>query len=141
MYLWLKGLHLAAVLTWVGGLVLLGTATAALHPSSQATLLPHEKRLYTSIVRWDRFVTVPAMLTAWILGITLASWSGVFGAPWLNMKLIFVVALSGLHGVLAGSLRRRLDQPHKAMPKWIGLSPALTIGGLWVVALLVILKP
>ena len=106
MYVWLKGLHLAAVLTWVGGLMLLAVTAAALRNVKDGVLLPHEKRLATAVLRWDRRVTTPAMLAVWALGIGLASWGGWFGALWLSAKLPIVVALSGLHGILTATLRR-----------------------------------
>jgi protoporphyrinogen IX oxidase len=141
MYLWLKGLHLAAVLTWVGGLVLLGVATAALRPVAETVLLPHEKRLGTAILHWDRRVTTPAMLAAWALGIALASWGGWFGALWLSAKLPIVVGLSGLHGVLAATLRRHVEQSERPAPAWIRHAPVIAIVGLVAIALLATIKP
>lgn len=141
MYLWLKGLHLAVVLTWVGGLVLLGVTAAALRPAKEAVLLPHEKRLATAILRWDRRVTTPAMLGAWALGIGLASWGGWFGALWLSAKLPIVVALSGLHGVLSATLRRHVEQSERPAPAWIRHAPGIALGGIGVIALLATIKP
>jgi protoporphyrinogen IX oxidase len=141
IYLWLKGLHLAAVLTWVGGLVLLAIATAALRPVKEAVLLPHEKRLATAILKWDRRVTTPAMLTAWALGIGLASWGGWFGALWLNAKLPIVVGLSGLHGALSATLRRHVDQDERPAPAWIRHAPVIAIVGISAIALLAVIKP
>ena len=141
MYLWLKGLHLAAVLTWVGGLVLLGVTTAALRLVKDSVLLPHEKRLGTAILHWDRRVTTPAMLAVWALGIGLASWGGWFGALWLNAKLPIVVALSGLHGVLAATLRRHVEQSERPAPRWIRHAPVIAIVGVVAIALLVTIKP
>ena len=141
MYLWLKGLHLAAVFAWVGGLVLLAVATTALRPAAAAVLLPHEKRLAAAVLRWDRRVTAPAMLTAWALGIGLASWGGWFGALWLSAKLPIVVGLSGLHGVLSAALRRHVEQDERPAPTWIRRAPVITIFGAAAIALLAIIKP
>ncbi len=140
-YLWIKGLHLAAVLTWAGGLVLLGVTIAALRPVGEAVLLPHEKRLGTAILHWDRRVTTPAMLAAWALGIGLASWGGWFGALWLTAKLPIVVALSGLHGVLAATLRRHVERHERPAPAWLRHAPAIAIAGLSAIAGLAAIKP
>ncbi|MDH0867655.1 CopD family protein [Mitsuaria sp. GD03876] len=140
-YLWIKGLHLAAVLTWVGGLLLLGVAAAAMRPARDAVLLPHEKRIGTAVLQWDRRVTTPAMLAAWALGIGLATWGGWFGALWLNAKLPIVVLLSGLHGMLSATLRRPLDQAGEAGPGWLRLAPAMAIAGLCAIAILAVVKP
>ncbi|WP_431289385.1 CopD family protein [Roseateles chitinivorans] len=141
MYLWLKGLHLAAVLTWVGGLVLLGVTTTALRPAAAAVLLPHERRIAAAVLRWDRRVTVPAMLAAWALGIGLASWGGWFGALWLSAKLPIVVGLSALHGVLAATLRRHVEQNERPAPAWIRHAPVIAIAGVSTIALLAVIKP
>jgi len=141
LYLWLKALHAAAVLAWVGGLVLLGVATVSVRLGPGAVVLPHEKGLVHALLRWDRRVTVPAMFLAWALGLALVSRGGWFGAHWLSAKLLVVMGLSGLHGVLAASLRRRIDSPGEPAPRWIRFAPVLAVVGPGVVALLVILKP
>ncbi len=46
------------------------------------------------------------MLVVWALGLTLALRGGWFASVWLPVKLVFVVALSGVHGVQSGTLRR-----------------------------------
>ncbi|MET0350399.1 MAG: CopD family protein [Rhizobacter sp.] len=140
-YLWLKAFHAAMVLAWVGGLVLLGVATVSVRLGAGAVVLPHEKGLVHAILRWDRRVTVPAMFLAWALGLALVSRGGWFGAPWLSAKLLLVVGLSGLHGVLAASLRRRVDQPGEALPRWLRFAPLLAVAGPGLVAVLVIVKP
>ena len=140
-YLWFKAFHAAAVLAWVGGLVLLGVATGAVRFGAGAVVLPHEKGMVHAILRWDRRVTVPAMGLAWALGMVLVSRGGWLGAHWLTAKLLVVVGMSGLHGVLAAALRRRVDVPGEPAPAWLRFTPALAIGGAGVVALLVIVKP
>lgn len=141
IYLCLKGLHLAAVLVWIGGLLLLGVTVTALRAVNDAVLLPHEKRVGTAVLQWDRRVTTPAMLAAWALGIGLASWGGWFGAFWLSAKLTIVVGLSGLHGVLSATLRRHVEQADRPAPSWIRHAPALAIAGAAVIAMLAIVKP
>nr|WP_297525614.1 CopD family protein [uncultured Roseateles sp.] len=141
MYVWLKGLHLAAVLTWVGGLMLLAVTAAALRNVKDGVLLPHEKRLATAVLRWDRRVTTPAMLAVWALGIGLASWGGWFGALWLSAKLPIVVALSGLHGILTATLRRHVEHRERPAPPWIRHAPVVAIVGSIAIALLATIKP
>ncbi len=103
-YLWLKGLHVASVLLFIGGLIA-ETAFMATLPLDAA--LTAEQRHAASIVRsWDRRLTIPALLLAWGLGLTLALMQGWFPAAWLHVKLVFVLALSALHGMQSGTLRR-----------------------------------
>ncbi|RUQ60899.1 hypothetical protein EJ913_30325 [Azospirillum doebereinerae] len=60
-------------------------------------------------------------------------------SPWLSMKLAFVVALSGLHGMLSGTLRKlaRADRP-SAVP---GYAQHALIVAVVVIVLLVVVKP
>lgn len=139
-YLWLKALHLAAVLAWSGSLLLLGVAAASLGRSG-GVLLPHEKRMGQAFLRWDRRVTVPAMVAMWGLGIALASLGGWFGAGWLYAKLVLVFALSGLHGVLSAFLRRRIEGMKVRERAWVRVGPALCVAAFGAIALLVVLKP
>ena len=59
-----------------------------------------DQRHAVSAVRaWDQWLTTPAMLLVWGLGLTLALSQGWFFSHWLQVKLVFVLALSALHGV------------------------------------------
>jgi uncharacterized membrane protein len=103
-YLWLKGLHVASALLFVGGLISETTFLAAL-PAAEA-LTPDQRRTVSVVRSWDQRLTTPAMLLVWGLGLTLAQSQGLFSAHWLQAKLPFVLALSALHGVQSATLRR-----------------------------------
>ncbi len=134
-YLWLKALHVAAVMTWVGGMVASGLALA------HAALIPSESPWLEGMIRWDRRVTAPAMGIAWILGILMASLAGWFSAPWLMVKLGFVVALSALHGMVAGRLRRASSAEFGEAPVFLRHAAPVTLGCAALIAALVIIKP
>ena len=87
--------HLVALYVWIGGMV--AVALALRYP-----VLSFLKQLRTH----DRVVTSPAMVAAWAFGIMLAVQGGWFANSWLAAKIFLVLVLSGLHGVLAGRLRR-----------------------------------
>lgn len=139
LYLFLKAFHLAAVLTWVGGMLALSVALAA-QPAHLSGGRAGEQPLLAALHRWDRRVTTPALGGVWLLGIALAVMGSWYSAPWLWAKFAIVCALSGIHGNQSASLRRWLtgqaEQP--AATRW---APAFTVGAILAVALLVILKP
>lgn len=139
-YLFLKAFHLAAVLTWVGGMLALSVALAALLKRTPGTLAS-EQPLLAAMHRWDRRATTPALGAVWLLGITLLVMGGWYSAPWLWAKFVIVFVLSGLHGNQSATLRRllagQLAQPPNSA-RWV---PGLTLVALAAVALLVILKP
>ncbi len=95
LYLWVKALHIVAVISWMAGLLYLPrlfvyhTDAPPGSPQSE-TFKVMEGRLYRTIMQ-------PAMGLSWLLGLYLA-WS-VYGfqGGWLYAKLAFVVLLSGVH--------------------------------------------
>jgi putative membrane protein len=137
-YLFLKAFHLAAVLTWVGGMLALSVALAA-RPAPMAGGGSSDQTLLAALHRWDRRITTPALAVVWLLGIALVVMAGWYSAPWMWAKFAIVCALSGLHGKQSASLRRLLGgQAEQAAARWV---PAFTIAAISAVALLVILKP
>ena len=102
--LWLKALHVTAVITFVGGLLSQAVFLVVLAPADP---LSQEQRASVRVVRrWSRRVTTPAMLLTWAFGLALALRGGWPPFLWLPAKLLFVIALSGLHGTQSGALRR-----------------------------------
>ena len=92
-----------------------------------------------TVRRWDRFVTGPAIGGAWLLGIALAFEGGWFHSGWLPVKLVFVLILSGLHGMLAGSLKR-LERGEPTLA-FLRFSPVLVVGCVLIIGMLVGTKP
>ena len=106
LYLWIKALHIVAVISWMAGLLYL-PRLFVYHSSTEAgstaseTFKVMERRLMGAIM-------TPAMLASWILGLVLIAGLGVEafrGSYWLLVKISLVVILSGLHLVLAWHLR------------------------------------
>jgi putative membrane protein len=104
VYPWLEGLHVASALLFVGGLIAETALTAALPAAEELT--PDQHRAVSVVRAWDQRLTTPAMRLVWGLGLTLGLSQGWFSAHWLQAKLVFVLALSALHGVQSGTLRR-----------------------------------
>ncbi|MDD4933563.1 MAG: CopD family protein [Methylacidiphilaceae bacterium] len=137
-YLWLKALHTAAVLVWVGGLFTQSILLAAL---ARIGMDPSSRSLITSVRRWDGRVTMPALLLVWALGIALGVLSGSFSKSWLSAKLVLVVVLSGLHGMQAGMLRRYSSNPDLRIPGFVRWFPGLIALSVLAIAILVVVKP
>lgn len=95
MYSLTKAAHLVSLFVWIGGMV-------AVALSLRYPVLTYLQKLKA----FDRLVTSPAMVAAWLFGILLAVQGGWFTQSWLAMKIPLVLILSALHGVLAGKLRR-----------------------------------
>ncbi|ACB95514.1 CopD family protein [Beijerinckia indica] len=139
-YLWFKALHIAAVVTWIGGMLVMGMALSHLLASPQPSK-PENVRLVEAIRLWDGRVTTPAMLLAWALGITMAVTARWFPAPWLMVKLVFVLALSALHGLEAGALRKWERDPEGSPPAFLRHAPRLIVAVVIAIAILAVVKP
>ncbi len=103
LYLWMKALHIIAVIAWMAGMLYLPRlfvyhcAAPPGSPQSE-TFKIMERRLLRAIIN-------PAMIATWALGLWLAWDAGFFSDPWLHAKLALVVVLSGMHGYFARCVR------------------------------------
>ena len=134
IYLWLKALHVAAVLVWTGGLLTAAFASARA-PKSVADM-----SLIEAIQRFDARITSPAMFVVWSAGLTLAVLGQWFPSPWLVAKLAVVVVLSALHGILSATLRR-LSKGDASPPAWLRHTPVAILASLLAIAILVVVRP
>jgi uncharacterized membrane protein len=136
-YPWLEGLHVACALLFVGGLVA-ETAFMATLPTA-AELTPDQRRAVSAVRAWDQRLTTPVMLLVWGLGLTLGLSLGWFTSHWLQAKLVFVVALSVLHGIQSGALRRLAGGAGRAPKQTV---PTLVIViSVVCIAVLAVVKP
>jgi putative membrane protein len=98
LYLWLKALHVVAVIAWMAGMLYLPRlfvyhCDAAPGSPQSETFKIMERRLLRAIMN-------PAMMATWALGLWLAWDGGWFRAGWLHAKLALVIVMSGVHGML-----------------------------------------
>jgi protoporphyrinogen IX oxidase len=96
MYVWLKAFHVIAVIAWMAGMLYLPRLFVyhcEAEPGSKQseTFKVMERRLLKAIIN-------PAMIAAWLLGLWLAWSGGWYASPWLQAKVILVLALSAMHG-------------------------------------------
>jgi putative membrane protein len=111
LYLWIKSLHLIALVSWMAAMLYLPRLfvyhadTPVGSPQSE-TFKVMERRLAKAIM-------TPAMLATWVFGLLLVWQGGWWSAGWLHAKFALVVAMSGVHGFLAASVRplRRRREP------------------------------
>lgn len=99
LYLWLKAVHIIAVISWMAALLYLPRlmiyhCDAETGSRQSETFKVMERRLL-------RFIATPAMLVAWLSGLWLIHQAQLLAAGWLQAKLALVLALSALHGLNA----------------------------------------
>ncbi len=98
MYLWVKALHIIAVIAWMAGMLYLPRlfvyhAAAKLGSEQSETFKVMEQRLLN-------FIMVPAMAVTWIAGIALVLQGQFLGVTWFHIKFALVLAMTLLHGLL-----------------------------------------
>lgn len=136
IYPWFKAAHIFAMVLWMSGMVVVGLALA-----HAATVAQRDNPALTALRRWDRLVTSPSMLVVWLLGLIMAQSADWWTSGWLQIKLALVFILSGVHGVLAGRLRRLVDTPEGTLPRRISLFVPAILCLLAAVILLAVVKP
>lgn len=99
-YNWVKAFHVIAVMAWMAGLLYLPRlfvyhAEAGENLDLTTTLSIMERRLL-------RIIMNPAMIVAWIMGLTMLALNpALMQAGWMHVKLLMVVVMTGLHHVFA----------------------------------------
>jgi putative membrane protein len=138
MYLWIKALHVIAVISWMAGLLYLPRLFvyhSQLGPGPQSeTFKLMERKLY-------RFIMTPAMSVAWIAGIRLATEGDNLQSGWFHAKLLLVVILTAAH-VYDGILVRSFAQDHNPHSgryyRYLNEVPTLLMIGIVILA---VVKP
>jgi protoporphyrinogen IX oxidase len=139
-YPWLLSVHIMAWTAWMAGMLYLPRLFvyhAEVGPGTpQAeTFKVMERRLLKGILN-------PAIIAVWITGVWLGLASGYLQtAGWLHVKLLLVLAMSGLHGFLAASSKRFARDANSRSPRFyriVNEIPAVLLIGIVILA---VVKP
>ncbi|MEX0644649.1 MAG: CopD family protein [Parvularculaceae bacterium] len=104
-YLWIKALHIVAVIAWIAGMMYLPRLFVYHHRAekggeAERAFIDMERRLLKGIIN-------PSMIAAWLLGATMVYANpALLGEKWFLVKLAAVIAISAIHGVYAGAEKR-----------------------------------
>jgi protoporphyrinogen IX oxidase len=96
IYLWLKALHVIAVIAWMASLLYL-PRLMVYHCGAE----PGSKQSETFKIMEQRllsFIANPAMIATWLFGIALMLEGEHYRAGWMQAKFALVLVLSALHG-------------------------------------------
>lgn len=137
MYLYLKALHVFAVVTLIAGMLAMALTLRLAAVGADDNDI---RRFAEAIHRWDGFLTTPALAIVWMAGFTMAFGAGWGAAPWLLLKLIPAVFLSGLH-TLQGTALKRMLREGKRVNGLFSLAPAAILLAFAAIAWLAVTKP
>jgi len=139
MYVWIKALHVIAVIAWMAGMLYLPRlfvyhCEAEAGSKQSETFKVMERRLLKAIIN-------PAMVVTWLAGLYLA-WAGQWlSAGWFHGKLLLVLILSGIHGLFSRWVKDFANDRNRRRQKFyriINEVPTILMIGIVV---LVIVKP
>jgi putative membrane protein len=100
-YLWIKALHVAAVIAWMAGIFYL-PRLFVYHAERAAPGSELSETLKTMELRLLRVIMNPAMLAAWTFGVLMLA-AGVidWSQGWVWVKAGLVIAMTWFHHALA----------------------------------------
>jgi putative membrane protein len=139
MYLWIKALHIVAVIAWMAGMLYLPRlfvyhAGVAPHSEQSETFKTMEQRLL-------RFIMTPAMIATWLAGIYLVLQGQYLAATWFHIKIVLVLAMSVLHGLFSHWARDFAHDRNLRSPKFYRIANEIPTALLIAIVLLATVKP
>ncbi|TCD15986.1 protoporphyrinogen oxidase HemJ [Oricola cellulosilytica] len=139
IYLWVKAVHVIAIIAWMAGMLYLPRLFVyhcEAKPGSEQseTFKIMERRLL-------RVIMNPAMIIAWALGLWLAWSGGYFLEPWFWGKFLAVVAMSGVHGSFSKAVRLFAEDRNRRSARYWRIMNEVPTVLMIAAVVLVIVKP
>ena len=139
MFLWIKDVHVIAVISWMAGLLYLprlfvyhSQVTAGSETSELFKVM--ERRLLAAIM-------TPAAVVTWVLGLIMAIGGGLTGELWFQLKAVLVVAMTLVHVRLNWHKNQFASDANRQSQRYFRILnevPTLLMIG---IVILVVLKP
>lgn len=139
-YLWIKALHILAVISWMAGMLYLPRLfvyhTQATPGSEGSERFKVMERLLMNAIMG------PAMSVAWIAGLIMI-WMGnlLSSGGWIWVKLLMVVALTGVHGFFSKLQKDFLHDRNQRPEKFFRIINEVPTLLMIVIVVMVVVKP
>ncbi len=139
MYLWLKAVHIVAVIAWMAGMLYLPRLFAYLVDAPKGSAMSEifklmERRLLKAIIN-------PAMIVVFVTGPLLAYLTGYWRDPWLQMKFVLAVGLGAVHGYFARTVKVFARDENTRSAVFFRVLNEVPTALMILIVLLVVLKP
>ena len=107
-YLWVKAAHVVFVIALMAGLLVY--PRYKIHQLSSRPGEPLFETMKDASNRLRKVILNPSLILVWIFGLTML-WlnPSLLSMPWMHVKLLLVLILSGLHGYFIG-IGKKIDR-------------------------------
>ena len=138
-YYWLLSLHIISVISWMAGMFYmprLFVYHCRLDVGTEAyeMFMEMERKLIRIIIN-------PAMIFAWIFGLSLAFSQDLWGDHWFQVKFFIVTVMSGFHGFLSRWRRQFARGENCHSERFYRIVNEIPTLMMFAIVFLVILKP
>ena len=138
-YLWLKAIHILAVISWMVGMLYMPRLFVYHVEAGTGSLIG--RTFETMERRLQKAIMLPALLVTWATGIALAIEGAWFKAGWLHGKLLLVVLLTGVHGYLSVQRKKLAAGTNTRDSKFFRILNEVPTVLLIGIVILVVVKP
>jgi putative membrane protein len=140
LYLWVKAAHVVFVIALMGGLLVY--PRYKIHQLSSQPGEPLFETMKEASNKLRMIILNPSLILVWVLGVAMLVMNqGLLSMPWMHVKLLLVLILSGLHGYFIG-VGRKIDRGGDGIPakrlRMLNEVPFLLMIG---VVIMVIVRP
>lgn len=139
MELWIKALHIIAVIAWMAGMLYLPRlfvyhAEAPTGSPMSETFKVMERRLLKGIIN-------PSMFIVFVTGPVLAYQTGMWREPWLQAKFALVLGLAAVHGYFGRCVRMFAADANQRSPRFFRILNEVPTLLMILIVILVVIKP
>jgi protoporphyrinogen IX oxidase len=139
MLLWIKALHVIAVISWMAGLLYLPRLFVYHAEAGPGT--PQAETFKIMEARLLKLIMTPAMLVVWLTGPWLGWQLGYLGDKWFWAKMALVIALTGSQGAMDRWRKELAADQSTRSPKFFRVMNEVPTVLLIAIVVLVIVKP
>ncbi len=138
-YLWVKALHVIAVIAWMAGMLYLPRIyvyhCAAEPGSTQSeTFKVMERRLLRAIVN-------PAMIASWLFGLMLVAHLDAWGEGWMHGKFALLLGMQLIHAGFARWRRQFANDANRHQARFYRIVNEVPTVLMIAIVLLVVVRP
>jgi protoporphyrinogen IX oxidase len=139
-YLWIKALHVIAVISWMAGLLYLPRLFVYHTQTEPGSAASERFKVMERLLM--KAIMLPAMIVSWGSGLTLI-WMGehLASGGWIHVKLLFVVLLSAVHGFLSKTRKNFVQDQNMRPEKFFRMINEVPTVLMILVVILVVVKP